>query len=275
MYNHPLSKYLRLDRMPHIFCPGCGCGQIMNSMLTAIDELELDINKTVFIGGVGCNARQICWVKGYAMHGLHGRELAWATGVKLSAPELNVIVTTGDGILAIGGNHLIHVARRNIDLTLIVSTNFNYGSTGGQFTPTTPLGTTTTSSPSGSIERPFDFYELVKAAGATFFSRWASFQYKQLRKSFKKAILHKGFSVIEVLSPCPINYGRRVLKTADPLVTLKKIEEMIITPKKASELSPEELKGKFIVGDFFQIERSTYYDDYQRYIERERKAFQK
>ena len=177
MYQHPLKEYLRVDRMPHIFCPGCGCGQIMNVMLKAIDELRLDINKIAFIGGVGCNSRQVCWINAYAMHGLHGRAFAWATGVQLSAPDLKVIVLTGDGdCAAIGGNHFIHAARRNIDMTVVVCNNFNYGMTGGQFAPTTPLGVRTTTTPFGSFENPFDLCELAKVAGATCISRWSSLQ---------------------------------------------------------------------------------------------------
>lgn len=273
-YQHPLSKYLRIDRMPHIFCPGCGCGQIMNVMLKAIDELKRDINKIVFVGGVGCNSRQVCWIKSYAMHGLHGRAFAWATGIALANPELKVIVLTGDGDCgAIGGNHFIHAARRNIDMTVVVCNNFNYGMTGGQAAPTTPLGIHTTTTPFGNYENPFDLCELGKAAGATYISRWSTLTHPQLFRSFKKGIEHKGFSFIEVLSPCPTNYGRRELKSSDPLVNMNNIKEITITEKKASKLSPEELKGKIILGDFYEIEKPSFYDEYKKYIELARKKF--
>jgi 2-oxoglutarate ferredoxin oxidoreductase subunit beta len=275
-YEHPLRDYLREDRMPHIFCPGCGCGQIMNTMLKSIDRLELDIDKIVFVGGVGCNSRQVCWVKGYAMHGLHGRAFAWATGITLSNPELKVIVLTGDGdCAAIGGNHFIHAARRNMDMTVVVCNNFNYGMTGGQAAPTTPLGTHTTTTPFGNYENPFDLCRLAEAAGATFVSRWSTSTIPQLARCFNKAIKHKGFSFIEVLSPCPTNFGRRELKSADPLANLNFFKEMTITAKKASKMSPAQLKGKVILGDFCEFEKATYYDRYREKIEFARQEFTK
>ena len=262
--------------MPHIFCPGCGCGQIMQAMLRAIDEMQLDINKAVFVGGVGCNSRQVCWIKGYAMHGLHGRAFAWATGIKLANPDLAVIVLTGDGDCgAIGGNHFIHAARRNIDMTVVVCNNFNYGMTGGQFAPTTPLGSHTTTTPFGNIENPFDLCDLAKAAGATYVARWTVLHFKQLVRSLKKGVEHKGFSFVEVLSPCPTNYGRRELKSSDPLVNLENIRAIAITEKKAAKLSPEELKGKMIVGEFCGVEKPTYYDEFVRFREQARKTFHK
>lgn len=263
-----------MDRMPHIFCSGCGCGQIMNVMLKAVDELELDINKIVFVGGVGCNSRQVCWIKAYAMHGLHGRAFAWATGIQLSAPDLKVIVLTGDGdCAAIGGNHFIHAARRNIDMTVVVCNNFTYGMTGGQFAPTTPLGVITTTTPLGSFENPFDLCDLARSAGATYISRWSTIRYRQLLKSFKKGIQHKGFSFIEVVSSCPTNYGRRELKSSEPLINFNKIKEMTITEKEALKLSPEDVKGKIIMGEFHEEEKPTWYDQYQEYIALARKQF--
>jgi 2-oxoglutarate/2-oxoacid ferredoxin oxidoreductase subunit beta len=276
MFQHPLQKYLRVDRMPHIFCPGCGCGQIMQAMLRAVDEMELDLDNIVFLGGVGCNSRQVCWIKAYAMHGLHGRAFAWATGIKLSKPDLHVIVLTGDGDCgAIGGNHFIHAARRNIDMTVVVANNFNYGMTGGQFAPTTPLGSHTTTTPFGNFENPFDLCDLAKAAGATYVARWTVLHFKQLVRSLKKGVEHKGFSFVEVLSPCPTNYGRRELKSADPLVNLENIRELAITEKKAAKLSPEELQGKMVVGEFCKVDKPTYYDEFVRFREPARKTFHK
>jgi 2-oxoglutarate ferredoxin oxidoreductase subunit beta len=246
----------------------------MNVTLKAVDELKLDINKIVFVGGVGCNSRQVCWIKAYAMHGLHGRAFAWATGIQLSSPDLKVIVLTGDGdCAAIGGNHFIHAARRNIDMTVVVCNNFTYGMTGGQFAPTTPLGVITTTTPFGSFENPFDLCELARAAGATYISRWSTIKYKQLLKSFKKGIQHKGFSFIEVVSPCPTNYGRRELKSSDPLINLNKIKEITITEKEASKLSPEDVRGKIILGEFHEEEKPTWYDQYQEYMALARKQF--
>ena len=275
-YEHPLRDYLRVDRMPHIFCQGCGCGQIMNTMLKSVDDLKLDMDKTVFVGGVGCNSRQVCWVKAYAMHGLHGRAFAWATGIALSNPELKVIVLTGDGdCAAIGGNHFIHAARRNIDMTVVVCNNFNYGMTGGQAAPTTALGMHTTTTPFGSYENPFELCKLAEAAGATFVSRWSTSNVVQLTRSFKRAIKHKGFSFVEVLSPCPTNFGRRELKSADPLVNLNYLKEMTVTSKKAAKMSSEQLKGKVVIGDLYEVEKATYYDTYSKSINAARETFRK
>jgi 2-oxoglutarate ferredoxin oxidoreductase subunit beta len=274
MYDHPLKKFLRMDRMPHIFCPGCGCGQIMNVMLRAIDELEMDLKKIVFVGGVGCNSRQVCWIKADAMHGLHGRAFAWATGIQLSNPDLKVIVLTGDGDCgAIGGNHFIHAARRNIEMTVVVCNNFTYGMTGGQFAPTTPLGTKSTTSAYGSYENPFDLCELAKAAGATCISRWSVLNLKPLLNAFKVGIQHRGFSFIEVVSPCPTNYGRRELNSADPRVNVDRIKQMTVKQKKAASLSQEELQGMITLGDFHKEDRPTYLEEYKKNIRIARQRF--
>jgi 2-oxoglutarate ferredoxin oxidoreductase subunit beta len=246
----------------------------MNVMLRTIDELQLDINKMVFIGGVGCNSRQVCWIKGYAMHGLHGRAFAWATGIKLASPELTVIVLTGDGdCAAIGGNHFIHAARRNIDMTVVVCNNFNFGMTGGQFAPTTPLGVHTTTTPFGNFEHPFDLCDLAKSSGATYISRWGNTNQKPLLKSFKKAITHRGFSFVEVLSACPTNYGRRELKSGEPLVNLDQIKEITVTERQAAKMSPNDLEGKILLGEFHQEDKPTYYDEFAKFRDSARNQF--
>ncbi|MEM3703058.1 MAG: thiamine pyrophosphate-dependent enzyme, partial [Candidatus Bathyarchaeia archaeon] len=207
---HPLlAKYARKGaiRQPH--CPGCGNGIIAQCMLRAIDELQLDIGKMVFVSGIGCSS----WIpspffNADVLHTTHGRPLAFATGVKLGNPELRVVVFTGDGdSAAIGGNHLIQAARKNIEILTVLVNNRIYGMTGGQVAPTTPHGMRTKTTPYGNLEYPFDLCKLVEAAGASYVARWTSFHTKQLISSMKKGILKEGFSFIEVVSQCPVQYG--------------------------------------------------------------------
>lgn len=205
------DKYLR--NLPTTFCAGCGNGIVLNSFIRAIDELKLDLNSFLCVSGIGCSA----WIPSPylrldSFHTLHGRAVAYATGAKVANNQLNVVVFTGDGDGAgIGGNHLIHAARRNINLSVFLINNFVYGMTGGQLGPTTPHGarTSTSTSPYGNPERSFDLCKLVEAAGATYVARWTVFQPRSLIKSMREAILHDGFSFIEILSPCPTQYGRR------------------------------------------------------------------
>ena len=195
-----------------MFCPGCACGQIMNNFIYAIDELGLDPKQIVTIGGVGCTARIPAYIKTDAIHGIHGRTLGFATGVKLANPELKVVILTGDGdAAAIGGNHLIQAARRNLDVTMIVNNNGSYAMTGGQVSPVTPTGATTTTTTLGNLESPFDLCKLVEAAGGTYISRWTTAHSAQLIKAIKEGIQHKGFSFIEVVGQCPTIYGRYCL----------------------------------------------------------------
>ncbi len=245
------EKYIRpgVKRTP--FCPGCGHGILMNSILRAIDETKTDMKKMLFVSGIGCAA----WIpsphfNGDTLHTLHGRALAFATGAKLYRPELCVMVISGDGDLSsIGGNHLIHAARRNIDLKVLCANNMVYGMTGGQVASTTPKGAKTSTTAEGNPYRPFDLCKLVEAAGAAYVARYAVSQPVSLIRAIKKALLHKGFSFIEVLSPCPTQFGRRN--------RLDKPEEMIedlirrcILKEEAERLTEEELKERIVTGDF-------------------------
>jgi 2-oxoglutarate ferredoxin oxidoreductase subunit beta len=204
-------KYLRTEALPTPFCPGCGHGILMGCVLRAIEELEIDINKMLFVSGIGCAA----WIPSPhfaadTLHTTHGRAIAFATGAKLAKPELKVMVISGDGDLAsIGGNHLIHAARRDIEIVVICSNNQIYGMTGGQVSSTTPLKAHTTTTPKGNIERPFDLCKLVEAAGASYVARYTILHPKEITESIKKALKNPGFSFIEVISPCPTEYGRR------------------------------------------------------------------
>lgn len=206
----PVKDYIRDRFFPHLWCPGCGHGIILNNMLRAIDDLELDKNDIVMVSGIGCSARITGYVDFHSLHTLHGRALAFATGVKMSRPELSVIVPMGDGdALAIGGNHFIHAARRNIDLTAIVMNNRVYGMTGGQYSPLSGYGTSATTAPYTNIDHDFDIVNLASAAGASFVARTTTYHVNELARIIKKAVNHNGFSVVEVMSQCPTYFGRK------------------------------------------------------------------
>ena len=261
---HPNLKYLRKGSLPHMFCPGCACGQIMNNFLYAIDDLGLDPNKIVTIGGVGCTARIPAYLNMDTIHGIHGRTLAFATGVKLANPQLTVVILTGDGdVAAIGGNHLIQAARRNLDVTLIVNNNGSYAMTGGQVSPVTPFGASTTTTTRGNIETPFDLCKLVEAAGGTYISRWTTVHSAQLTNAIKEGILHRGFSFIEVVGQCPTIYGRYVLKLREPVDNIKWLKENSVTKAQAEKMKTEELEGKVIIGNFVKKNLPTLNDRYE------------
>jgi 2-oxoglutarate ferredoxin oxidoreductase subunit beta len=205
-----VKDYLRHRFFPHIWCPGCGHGIVMSGMIRAIEEIGLHKNEVVAVSGIGCSSRIVGYLDFHTMHTLHGRALAFATGVKLGRPDLTVIVPMGDGdALAIGGNHFIHAARRNIDLTAIIMNNRIYGMTGGQGSPMTPPGMRSTTAPRGIAYPAFDLVALAKGAGASFVARTTTYHAKELTRTIARAIRHKGFSVVEVLSQCPVYYGRQ------------------------------------------------------------------
>ncbi len=205
-----IEDNFRVDRLPHIWCPGCGHGILTRSVVKAIDELKLDKDKVCIVSGIGCSSRASGYLDYNTVHTTHGRALSFATGIKLAKPELKVIVITGDGdVAAIGGNHLIHSCRRNIDITTIVFNNNIYGMTGGQHSPTTAIDDKATTAPYGNIDKPFDICNLSDAAGATFVARASAYHAKQMIDYTKKAIEHNGFSVVEGISTCPTYYGRK------------------------------------------------------------------
>jgi 2-oxoglutarate ferredoxin oxidoreductase subunit beta len=246
-----MEKYIRPGVKTTPFCPGCGHGILMNSILRAIDELKMDMKKMLFVSGIGCAA----WIpnphfNGDALHTLHGRALAFATGAKLYNPDLCVMVVSGDGDLSsIGGNHLIHSARRDIDLKVICANNMIYGMTGGQVASTTPKGSRTSTTREGNPYRPFDLCKLVEAAGATYVARYSVTQPVSLICSIKKALLHMGFSFIEVLSPCPTQFGRRN-RIDRPEEMIQDLIRRCILKEEAERLTPEELEGKILTGEF-------------------------
>jgi 2-oxoglutarate ferredoxin oxidoreductase subunit beta len=205
-----IENWLREDRLPTIFCVGCGNGTVINCTLAAVDQMGWEKKDTVFVSGIGCSSRAPGYISTDSLHTTHGRALAFATGIKLANPDLHVVVFTGDGDLAaIGGNHFIHSCRRNIDLTVVCMNNMIYGMTGGQGSPTTPMGALSTTTPYGSGEPAFDLCGLASAAGANFVARWTSYHVKELTLAIKSGLETPGFSFIEALVQCPTNYGRR------------------------------------------------------------------
>ena len=250
---NPLRRYLREGSLPHFFCPGCGAAQVLNFFLSAADEIKLDFDKIVAIGGVGCTARIPVYLNAEALHGIHGRTLPWATGIKLHNPELKVVIFAGDGdVAAIGGNHFIQAARRNLDVTMIVVNNLNFAMTGGQVAPTTLQDLTTTTTPYGNREEPFDLCKVAISAGATFVSRWNTYRSYRAIKAIKRALQHKGFAMVEIVSQCPVNFGRRALGTGDPTKGVQWIEERSVTMQEARELPEEEQLSRFILGNFVE-----------------------
>ena len=204
------SDWFRQDRLPHIYCAGCGNGTVINCTLSAVDEMGWKPDDTIFISGIGCSSRAPGYIITDSLHTTHGRALAFATGVRLANTALHVVVFTGDGDLAaIGGNHFIHACRRNIDITVVCMNNQIYGMTGGQGSPTTPIGALSTTTPYGSVEPAFDLCELAIAAGANYVSRWTSYHVRELTRAVKAGLETPGFSFIEAMVQCPTNFGRR------------------------------------------------------------------
>lgn len=255
---HPFETFLRSELIPHIWCDGCGDGIILNCYLRALKDLDIDLDKVVTVSGIGCIGRVTGYVNTDSYHTTHGRAIAFATGVKLANPELKVVVISGDGdLFAIGGNHFIHAARRNVDITVICSNNFNYGMTGGQYGPTTPLDAWTTTTPYGNIEHPFNLVHLAAASGAVYVARWTTIHIRRLTESIKKALQKEGFSFVEVITPCPDIYGRRnKMKTGIEMMNwLRKVSEIQhkCDPAKA-EVTPQ----KIILGEFVNVERPSF-----------------
>ncbi len=261
-----LKKYLREDKMSHILCPGCGHGTIMNAMLHSIEDLDLDQDKTVIVSGIGCSSRIPGYMNFNTLHTTHGRAIAFATGIKLANPELKVIVITGDGdASAIGGNHLIHACRRNIDITAIVFNNNIYGMTSGQFSPMTPIGSYATTAPYGNIDRGFDLCNLAKGAGATFVARGTAYHVSMLTKLITQAIDAKGFSMVDAISHCPTYYGRKNgLK--DGITMLEWEKENAMPVKAFDKLPKEKTEGKFPIGVIYQETAPEYCEVYQEKV---------
>jgi 2-oxoglutarate/2-oxoacid ferredoxin oxidoreductase subunit beta len=263
---HPMDSLLRTERIPHIWCPGCGIGTVFGAVLAAIKNTGWDPNTIAMVSGIGCTGRMAGYIKLDSFHTTHGRALPFATGLKLARPETKVIVVSGDGdLFAIGGNHFIHAARRNMDLTVICVNNLNYGMTGGQQAPSTPLGAKTTTSVNGSPEEPFNFSYLASACGATYVARWTAMQVRSLRSSISEALEKRGFSFVEVITPCPSSFGRRNrMGSALEMLKFYQGRSVIrgdIDPKEASM----DIDKEIVVGKFVDIERPTFMDHYEKF----------
>jgi len=255
---HPLEGFLRKEMIPHIWCEGCGNGIILNSYVRALDELDLNLDKVVTVSGIGCIGRLSGYTNTDSFHTTHGRAIAFATGVKLANPELKVVVISGDGdLFAIGGNHFIHAARRNVDLQVICANNFNYGMTGGQYGPTTPREAWTTTTPYGNIEHPFNLVHLAAASGAVYVARWTTLHVRRLKAAIEKALQKDGFSFIEVVTPCPEIFGRynKMRTGLDMMDWFRRVSEIRnhSDPAKA-EITPE----RIVLGEFVDEEKPTY-----------------
>jgi 2-oxoglutarate ferredoxin oxidoreductase subunit beta len=251
-------KYLRDERLPHIFCPGCGNGIVLNTIFNGIEQSNKNFDNISMVSGIGCSSRIPGYVKCDSLHTTHGRALAYATGLKVANPEQDIIVVTGDGdATAIGGNHLIHAARRNIDLTVVCINNDIYGMTGGQISPTSPKGSYGTTAPYGSTDKPFNMSEVAKAAGASYVAKYTTAQAFQVSNAIKKGLENKGFSLIEVVSQCPTYYGRKnKLKTATTM--LKYFQDNVVSLSEAENMSEEELDGKIITGEYVNKPRKEF-----------------
>jgi len=255
---HPYEKFLRKDRIPHIWCEGCGNGIILNCFAMALDELNLDLNKVVVVSGIGCIGRVSGYTNTDSFHTTHGRPIAFATGVKLANPELKVVVISGDGdLFAIGGNHFIHAARRNLDIQVICANNFIYGMTGGQYGPTTPLESWTTTTPYGNIEQAFNLVHLAAACGSVYVARWTTLHTRWLTEAIKKALQKEGFSFIEVVSQCPEIFGR-YNKMETPLKMMKWFKEASVVQHFSDPAKAEITPNRITVGEFVDIEKPSY-----------------
>lgn len=261
-----MLKYFRQDKMPHIWCPGCGHGIILNSLVRAVDALDLNRDQVVFISGIGCSSRATGYLDFDTLHTTHGRALAFATGIKLANPELEVIVITGDGdSAAIGGNHLIHAARRNINITTIVFNNSIYGMTSGQSSPLTPQFNYATTAPYGNVERNFDLCELVIAAGATYVARGTAYHTKLLIDLIKKGIQNKGFSMIEAVSQCPTYYGRKN-KQGTAVEMLRWQKEHAVPLQLVRQKGQEHFTDKFVIGELYSQPAPEFTEEYGKII---------
>ena len=263
------KAYLRERFFPHLWCPGCGHGMVLNGLLQAVEKMGLSRNEIVMVSGIGCSSRITGYVDFHTLHTIHGRALAFATGVKMARPELNLIVPMGDGdALAIGGNHFIHAARRNIDITAIVMNNRIYGMTGGQFSPLSGENVNATTAPYLTIDPGFDVVELSKAAGATFVARTTTYHIKQMTDIIQQAILHEGFSVVEIFSQCPTYFGRKN-KVGDAVDMITHFKEQT-TPigSKAKKENPDLIER----GIFVQAEKPEYCDQYEKLVQKAMKG---
>lgn len=262
-----IYKYLRPDKKyPHVWCPGCGIGIVTGALVRAIERTGLTKDEIALVSGIGCSGRVSTYLDFNTLHTTHGRALAFATGLKLAKPSLTVIVVMGDGdATAIGGNHLIHSCRRNINITSLIINNNIYGMTGGQYSPTTPTDYKASTAQYGSIEKPFDICKLVEACGASFVARGTAYHAKMLDALIERAINKKGFSVVEALSQCPTQYGRRN-KLGGPIEMMQWYKDNAIHYTAFKKLSTDEIGEQFPIGVLTDLDEPDYLERYSRII---------
>ena len=260
-----IHKYLRHDKkFPHLWCPGCGIGIMLGALIRAIDRTGFEKDDIVLVSGIGCSGRLPVYVDFNTLHTTHGRALTFATGVKLAKPNLKVIVIMGDGdAVAIGGNHFIHAARRNIDLTAIIVNNSVYGMTGGQYSPTTPYGMRSTTTVYSNIEQDFRISELAVTAGAVFVGRGTVYHAKLLDSLIEQALLKKGFSVVEVISHCHTQYGRQN-RLGSAVDMMQWQRDHAVPAEKALKMKSEELKDKVLIGVLIDKELPIFQEEYEK-----------
>ena len=258
---NPMEGFLRMDRIPHIWCPGCGIGTVVTSFTEALKKSKLDLDKVAVVSGIGCTGRVAGYVKLDSFHTTHGRAVPFATGLKLANPDLKVVVISGDGdIFGIGGNHFIHAARRNMDILIICVNNFNYAMTGGQVAATTPKGANASTAPYGNFEFSFSLPYLAEAAGATYVARWTALHLRRVTKSIQEALAKPGLSVIEVITPCVTLYARRN-RLGDGLNLLKYYYDKSVIEHGADTRTLDiSYQGKLVVGKFVDKEKPTFLD---------------
>jgi len=271
-----IHDYLRHDKkFPHVWCPGCGIGIMLGALIRAVDRCGFSKDEVVLVSGIGCTGRLPVYIDFNTLHTTHGRALTFATGVKLAKPGLKVIVVMGDGdAVAIGGNHFIHAARRNIDISTVILNNSVYGMTGGQYSPTTPYGARTTTSPYSQVEQSFNVAELAVCAGASFAARGTVFHARQLDGLLEKAFLKKGFSVVEVISHCHTQFGKlNRMGSAVEMMTWQR--DHAVTLDKAAKMTEEELKDKFTIGVLVNKELPVFDEEYEKVRQRVKEAGEK
>jgi 2-oxoglutarate ferredoxin oxidoreductase subunit beta len=258
---HPLLTYVRRDRLPHIFCSACGIGIVVNAFANALRELEFDMDRLTVISGIGCTGRTSGYFEADGFHTTHGRPIAFATGVKVANPKLKPVVISGDGdLFAIGGNHFIHAARRNVDMLVLCVNNFNYGMTGGQQGPTTPVEAITVTSPYGNIEHPFNLVSVAAASGAIYVARWTALHARRLTKSIEKALQKKGFTFIEVISPCPTLYDR-YNRYGTGLDVMRRYREISVIRNFTDPMKAElDYRTRIVCGEFVDTEKPEFTD---------------
>jgi 2-oxoglutarate/2-oxoacid ferredoxin oxidoreductase subunit beta len=272
---HPDDPYLKPGRIPHIWCPGCGLGIVLSAFIKSMATMGIPIDKYAVVSGIGCTGRAAGYLNMDTYHTTHGRAIPFASGLKLARPDLQVVVFSGDGdLFAIGGNHLIHAARRNMDLTVICVNNFNYGMTGGQAGPTTHIAAKTSTTPYGNYEYPFSLVHLAYASGAVYVARWTTFHARYLIDSIRRCLVKKGFKFIEVITPCPTGYGRPN-KLGSGLEQMKSYRDhSVIRNGEPPTDETMDLRGPLVVGEFIDREKPTFMERYEevvlsKFVERE------